>query len=238
MTPPTAHQAGPASPGQMMRALSGLSAAQHTLLAEISRHARPVTVAELADLMGLHQNSVRDSLGTLVDTGLVARTRAPSVGRGRPSWVYESVAPTQAAALSREFADVCDAVAEHLAATAPDPDGAAHDIGVRWARRMLDLVASGPEPAAGDDVTGQAAQVRLLMSSLGYQARTEGSPTRIALHQCPLRTEGTMPAPLVCQMHRGMLDEMLRTTSGGAVRCTLTPLAGADHCLVEVAAAS
>ena len=122
MTRPALDRPGPASPRSMMRALAGLSSDQHALLAEISRHARPVTVAELAEGMGLHPNSVRDSLAVLVEQGLVARTRRPVVGRGRPSWGYESVAPAQASALSREFADVCAAVAEHLAAAAPDPD--------------------------------------------------------------------------------------------------------------------
>ena len=70
----------------MMQALAGLSAAQHALLDEISRHPRPVTVADVAAAMGLHQNSVRDSLAVLVDARLVARTRLPAVGRGRPSW--------------------------------------------------------------------------------------------------------------------------------------------------------
>ena len=221
----------------MMQALAGLSAAQHALLDEISRHPRPVTVADVAAAMGLHQNSVRDSLAVLVDAQLVARTRLPAVGRGRPSWAYESVAPTQAAALSREFADVCDAVAEHLATTDPDPEGAAHDIGVRWGRRMMDLLAAGPQAPADDLVDAHAGRIRLLMSSLGYQARAD-EPTRITLHQCPLRTEGAVPVPLVCQMHRGMLDEMLQTMSGGAVVGTLTPFAGADYCMIEVGASS
>ena len=235
----TPQRPGPASPRLMMRALAGLSAAQHTLLDQISRYPRPVTVADLAAAMGLHQNSVRDSLTVLVDAGLVARTRQATAGRGRPSWAYESVAPTQAAALSREFADVCDAVAEHLASTDPDPDAAAHDIGVRWGHRMMDLLAAGPDVAPGDDlVDAHAGRIRLLMSSLGYQARADAAPARITLHQCPLRTEGAVPAPLVCQMHRGMLDEMLRALSGGAVVGTLTPLTGPDYCMIEVGAAS
>ncbi len=238
-TSTTAERPGPASPRSMLRALAGLSAAQHALLDEISRHPRPVTVADVAVAMGLHQNSVRDSLTVLVDAGLVARTRLPALGRGRPSWAYESVAPTQATALSREFADVCDAVAEHLASTDPDPDAAAHDIGARWGRRMMDLLAAGPDAAPGDElVDAHAGRIRLLMSSLGYQARADEAPTRITLHQCPLRTEGAVPAPLVCQMHRGMLDEMLRSLSGGAVVGTLTPFAGADYCMIEVGAAS
>ena len=128
------------------------------------------------------------------------------------------------------------AVAEHLASTDPDPEGAAHDIGVRWGRRMTDLLAAAPQ-APGDLVDAHAGRIRLLMSSLGYQARAD-EPTRITLHQCPLRTEGAVPAPLVCQMHRGMLDEMLQTMSGGAVVGTLTPFAGADYCMIEVGAAS
>ncbi len=233
-TRPTSDRPGPASPQSMMRALAGLSAAQHALLDEISRHTEPVTVADLADAMGLHPNSVRDSMPALVDQGLVARTRQPTVGRGRPSWAYEAVAPAQAAALTREFADVCEAVAEHLVATVDDPAAAAHDIGARWGIRMLDLMG-GPghaeEDASGVDV--HASRIRLFMSSLGYQARAE-TPVRMALHQCPLRTEGTLPHPLVCQMHRGMLDEVLGTLSGGTARADLKPFAGPDFCTIEL----
>ena len=235
----TAEPPGPASPRSMLRALAGLSAAQQTLLAEISRHSQPVTVAALAEGMGLHQNSVRDSLTALVDNGLVARTRRPTVGRGRPSWGYESVAPAQAAALSREFADVCDAVAEHLASTVPDPESAARDIGARWGRRMMDLLPeTDDDPADESLVEVEAGRIRALMSSLGYQARADERPELLTLHQCPLRTEGNVPVPLVCQMHRGMLDEMLGTLSGGRVEGTLTRLAGPDFCTIELHPAS
>ncbi len=235
---------GPAGPQAMMRALSDLSAAQHTLLREVSRHPQAVTVAALADEMGLHQNSVRESMAVLVERGLVARTRRPAVGRGRPSWAYQSVAPTRTAALSREFADVTAAVAEHLAATTPDPQAAAHDIGARWGRRMIDMVTAepaegalaGPAPAPGDRIDVHAGTIRLFMSSLGYQAVPDDDPARIDLFQCPLRTDGNVPDPLVCQMHRGMLDEVLGTVSGGRVGATLTPFAGPGYCTIRLAA--
>jgi predicted ArsR family transcriptional regulator len=149
------------------------------------------------------------------------------------------VAPTQAAALSREFADVCDAVAEHLETTVPDPETAARDIGARWGRRMMDLLPTpeADEPAGEELVEVEAGRIRLLMSSLGYQARAEERPTLLTLHQCPLRTEGNMPVPLVCQMHRGMLDEMLATLSGGRVEGKLVRLAGPDYCTVELRSA-
>jgi predicted ArsR family transcriptional regulator len=233
----TRARSGPATPQAMMRALTGLSAAQHTLLAEIARHPRPVTVAELADRMGLHPNSVREALAVLVDTGLVTRQRQPAPGRGRPSWAYQSVAPTQTAALSREFADMSAAVAEHLAASAADPAAAAHDIGARWGRRMVDMLVT-PERGAGRDPAGRvdvhAGKVRLFLSSLGYQPLADDDPARIRLYQCPLRAEGQVPSPLVCQMHRGMLDEVLATLSDDRVGALLTPFAGPSYCTVEL----
>ncbi len=230
---------GPATPQALMRALERLSPAQHTLLREVARHPDPVTVAELAEHMGLHPNSVRESMGVLLDAGLVSRGRRPAVGRGRPSWTYRSVAPAQPLALAREFADVCAAVAEHLADTVPDPEGAARDIGARWGRRMVDV--AGP-PAGRDgqpldepqriDVHG--ARLRLLLSSLGYGALSEETAGQLTLHQCPMRVEGKVPSPLVCQMHRGMLDEVLQRVSHGNVQAELTPFAGPDHCSVAL----
>lgn len=228
---------GPATPQAMMRALSGLSVAQHTLLAEIARHPRPVTIAELADRMGLHPNSVREAMAALVDTGLVTRQRQPAPGRGRPSWAYQSVAPTQVAALSREFADMSAAVAEHLAASVDDAQAAAHDIGARWGRRMADMLAT-PDTGAGGDQAGRidvhAGKVRLFLSSLGYQPLADDDAARIRLYQCPLRAEGQVPSPLVCQMHRGMLDEVLGILSDGRVGAVLTPFAGPSYCTVEL----
>lgn len=223
-----------------MRALTGLSAAQHTLLREIARHPHPVTIAELAGRMGLHQNSVRESMSGLLDAGLVTRERQPAAGRGRPSWGYQSVAPTQAAALSQVFADVCTATAEHLAANADDPAAAARDIGARWGRRTVDDLLEASDrvtDSTWDEATNidvHAGRIRLFLSSLGYQPLTDDEPTRIRLYQCPLRAEGQALSPLVCQMHRGMLDEVLSTLSNGRVGVVLTPFAGPSYCAVEL----
>lgn len=231
---------GPATPRAMMRALTGLSAAQHTLLTEVSSHATPLTITELAERMGLHPNSVRESMAVLVEQGLVARRRQPTLGRGRPSWTYESIAPTQTAALSREFADMTTAVADHLSSSVPDPRGAAHDIGARWGRRMLDtLPAAGTAQTSAEDRSRpevHASTIRLFMSSLGYQALADDEAARLTLYQCPLRAEGSVPSPLVCEMHRGMLDEVLGALSDGTVGASLTPFAGPDYCTVELAA--
>ena len=77
-------------------------------------------------------------------------------------------------------------------------------------------------------------RLRLLLSSLGYGALSDEGPGRITLHQCPLRVEGQVPSPLVCQMHRGMLDEVLERVSHGNVRAELTPFAGPDYCSVAL----
>lgn len=225
---------GPATPQAMMRALADLSPAQQALLREIARHPRPVTVAELSEWMDRHPNSVREAMAVLVETRLVTRTARPSHGRGRPSWTYQSVAPVQAETLTRELADVCAAVAEHLETGTPDPAAAARDIGARWGRRMLDLVVD-PVPGSRDQpVEVQAGRIRLFLSSLGYEALADDDPTRILLFQCPLLGDGQGPGPIVCEMHRGMLTEVVGAVSGGTIGVHLEPLAGPGHCAVEL----
>ena len=48
----------------------------------------PVTVAELTEHFGLNHNAIRQHLAKLVEAGLVAGTRLPSTGSGRPPTGY------------------------------------------------------------------------------------------------------------------------------------------------------
>ena len=93
----------------------------------------PVSVAAIADELGLHPNSVRDHLDHLLDSGHLRRVRAEVQGRGRPAWLYELAAAAQPGGSSAVVA----ALAAHLQATFPDPARQGRAAGECAAPRVL-----------------------------------------------------------------------------------------------------
>ena len=58
----------------------------------ITEAAAPISVADLAAISGVHQNTVRLHLACLVDAGLVIQESRAAHGRGRPGFVYRAAA--------------------------------------------------------------------------------------------------------------------------------------------------
>src|SRR5579875_2235077 len=82
------------------------------------RREGPLTVAELADRLGVTATAVRNRLARLVEAGLVER-RAEAAGRGRPRHVY--LASDQALRrLGQNYADLAVVLWDELMSTVAD----------------------------------------------------------------------------------------------------------------------
>ena len=73
----------------MITQLATASPAQRKVLHTLTDIGREATVVEIADRLGIHKNSVRETLVPLVEQGLVVRRTHNPEGRGRPAMYYE-----------------------------------------------------------------------------------------------------------------------------------------------------
>ena len=128
---------GPRSPAPALAAASTLNATQHRVLRELARLTTPVTVDHLSDSMALHANTVRDALGVLLEKGLAERTQQSSVGRGRPSWLYQAVVSVSLSQIVSEFGSFAEAVALQMTADSDDPTARAFQLGQIWGDQIL-----------------------------------------------------------------------------------------------------
>jgi predicted ArsR family transcriptional regulator len=157
------------------------------------------STGELAERLGLHPNGVRVHLQRMRDAGLVVR-RPVAGPRGRPrdEWtISRSARPGGAAphayqALARWLARAIPATPPRIA----EVEATGRDIG----RELASPTASAPE-AIGD-----------LMTALGFQPDIDQpSPARLScvLRNCPYRDSVRENQPVICGLHRGLMQGLL-----------------------------
>lgn len=178
----------------------------------------PVTTAAVATAAGLHENTARGHLEQLHADGYLTRERAPALGRGRPAWTWTATARGEGS----PYARLASALAHTLATTSPDPVGAARTAGLAW----------GAEIAAGQDGTGTAREsVVAAMREHGFEPSDLSD--RVVLQQCPLIEAATAHPRIVCSVHQGLVDGILRA-HGEHGRSSLLPFTAPGECTLHL----
>lgn len=233
------HRERPSTLAESLRRVADLTPAQRTALTCLAGRGEPVTAASLADEIGVQSSSVRETLDALRAAGLVTRRRMPATGRGRPSWGYIAITPTEVDAPVRMLVESLAATVGVLRATHPDPEGAAHAIGAAWAQDMMgrDVPDHEEHPAqayAELALADHMGKIALFASSMGFGASIpRDRPTSLSLRSCPFVSDGTVD-PLVCRMHLGMFERIIDLTSHDRVATTLVPWATRATCEVDL----
>lgn len=205
------------------------SPAQTTVLRALEVQPGPVTLAALCAETALHPNTVREHLEALEDEGLVRRSKARPVGRGRPAWEYAVVA-APVDPLTREYAGLAATLAVALRRHSRRPADDALAAGREWG---ASLAADAPQPGGSGPVARRQAVVALLQRLrfapvTGPQART------VQLTRCPLLDVAHAYPDVVCSIHRGMVEGALAEWGDGSTRVSLTPFAEPGACVLTL----
>lgn len=132
------------------RAREDLSPARRTTLDALLEFGGRRTVAELAEALGQHPNTVREHLDALVRAGLTERTLRHSAARGRPAALYR--ATLAATPASPEYAVLAEVLISALARAVPDRRSRAAQAlaaGRDWGRAIHDReLIDRPRPLA------------------------------------------------------------------------------------------
>jgi predicted ArsR family transcriptional regulator len=187
-----------------------------------------VEIEALARHLGRHPNTVREHLVPLLDAGLVVRHAAPSDGRGRPRWLYGAAGPAEV----DENAELAAAMAWRVAHHERDTLAATREVARHWAQRIVGRLGltRRPTPRAGRE------QVVAALDDLGYAPQPDGRFDRVPLTRCPLLQVASDVPEVVCNVHLGLIEELLDTSGADPARATLVPFASPGVCALRLLA--
>ncbi|WP_417562892.1 helix-turn-helix transcriptional regulator [Microbacterium sp.] len=162
----------------------------------------PLTIAALADRLGMHPSTVRFHLERLVADGRIEMTKDARGQRGRPAQLFGS-ANDQAEADARRYRMLAEILVDALG-DRPDPVGAATDAGRRWGRREAESIEAA-DPVAGLvdvlDRIGFGPQV-------ADDAQT-AADAQVNVCHCPFLELALERPDVVCSVHLGIMQGAL-----------------------------
>lgn len=226
----TASTDGPLGP-RLADPAAPLSASPAAILEMLRDQPEPVTQLALAEITGLHPNTVREHLESLVDRGLVARTRAEPHGRGRPAWLYHlSAARPQPA----EYVGLAVALAASIARTSTTPRIEATLAGEDWGRDLAHNRGASPTAADATPETARDHVVELL-DNLGFAPRSDpADPAEVRLTRCPLLEAAYRQPEVVCAVHLGIVRGALAAWGADPTGSDLFPFSEPGACRLVV----
>lgn len=170
----------------------------------------PTTAGRIGDELGLSAAGVRRHLDALIEAGDAQANAAAAwqqAGRGRPAKRYQLTAAGRAK-LEHAYDDLASAAMRQLREIGGD------DAVRTFARRRIDAILAGVEPADGD-VEDAAERVADALSQAGYATTTTqvGGPLRgvqICQHHCPV-SHVAEEFPELCEAEQQAMAEVLGT---------------------------
>jgi predicted ArsR family transcriptional regulator len=207
-----------------------LTRTQQAVLAVLRDQPDLVGIEAIARHLGRHPNTLRDHLAALTSAGLVVRHQAPAEGRGRPRWLYATAEHPSV----DENAELAAALAWRLAHRERDPLGAARDVSRHWAAQIVarEQLEPQPTPRAG------RAQVVEVLDRLGYAPVPDEHVDKVALTRCPLLQVANDVPEVVCNVHLGLVEQLLTVSGADPTRATLQPFARPGACALRLLAPS
>lgn len=198
----------------------------------------PVTLADVAARLGGHANTSRRQLDALVADGLLGAAPLPSPGPGRHPRGFRVTAAGREALghTGDEYRGLVGAFAAYLVGR---PEAEAREVGRVWGAAKAVPPDAGVAAQASDRDHPTRRLIEVL-DTLGFESapiETETGGSGVVLRACPLLDAAGDHPEVMCELHRGMVDGVLRRL-GAADGVTLVPFAEPAGChLIRPAAA-
>lgn len=204
---------------------------RRSLLTALREAGTPLGVGELAERLGIHANTVRFHLDTLVRTGQVERVQSAPAGPGRPPLAFR-MSPGMNPMGPRNYQLLAGVLVEQLAA-APDAPDRAVAAGRAWGRQL-------PTPAPvrrGSRRPDGVEQLVGLLGELGFEPERRSSANgsvQIALRNCPFLELVESRTHVVCPMHLGLMQGALAAAHSPVTVERLDPFVEPSLCLAHL----
>ncbi|WP_435300097.1 helix-turn-helix transcriptional regulator [Timonella sp. A28] len=118
---------------------------RRTHIIQLLRDTRePLSVTEVAEDAGVHVNTARFHLESLVDAGLAERRQQPRSTPGRPKVLYVGILPNQTHERAQGFRLLAEILTSSYSQTCEQPIQALHNMGMAWGARLAALKTVEP----------------------------------------------------------------------------------------------
>lgn len=179
-------------------------ASRGEVIAKLGVAAQPLSVAEIAELTGLHVNTARFHLDALVRDRVATRIIEERDSPGRPRILYSIRVGTSG---PRSFG----LLAEMLTGVIASLEGAVStslNVGQTWGRQLVERPVTA-QPISADQALASLHEV---LDAIGFQPEfstsTEGN-VEVRLHHCPFQEVAERHTNVVCALHLGLMQGAL-----------------------------
>ena len=187
-------------------------------------------IAEIAERIDVHANTVRFHLETLVANGQVEHLTTDRGAPGRPARRYRPV-PGMDPRGPRHYRALAEALIESLAAT-PDVRSRAIEAGRSWGRRQAPEIATTARPS--DSV---ALLMRMLDELDFAPERPLTDPRSIGLRNCPFLELARDRREVVCSLHLGLMQGAMEAWGSPVTVDRLDAFVEPDLCAAHLTSA-
>ena len=198
--------------------------------------ADPLSIAQIADELGVHPNTVRFHLDTLVEEGRVEHTEPDHKGRGRPALMFRAIRQMDRGG-TRRFRLLAEILVIGLAADS-DPSGKALAAGRAWGQRLRPLhQLSGPVDAA--ESTDHLLEMLDELDFEPERLQPDGTgDEQLGLRHCPFLELAETSTQVVCPIHLGLMQGALEAWDSPVTVDRLDPFAKPDLCVAHLKSAT
>ena len=192
----------------------------------------PMSIVAIADELGVHPNTVRFHLDSLVGDGQVEQVEPGRKGPGRPALMFQAVRQMDRGG-TRHYRLLAEILTAALAAER-DPRGKAMAAGRAWGREL----DSSPESLPTHARTAEVAIDHLVgvLDELGFapERRTSNGEQQVGLRHCPFLELAETRASVVCPIHLGLMQGALQTWAAPVTVDRLEAFVEPDLCLAHI----
>ncbi|HWU32690.1 MAG TPA: helix-turn-helix domain-containing protein [Marmoricola sp.] len=196
----------------------------------------PTGIAEIAEGLDVHVNTVRFHLNHLVKSGQVEQVSAEHRGQGRPPLLFAAVRAMDPTG-PRHYRLLAEILVSGLA-TEGDSRRHALRAGLIWGHQQAEAFKA-PENAKASRASKRATAVRGLarvLDDLDFAPeikQAKGMPV-IDLHHCPFLDLAGTRSEIVCPIHLGLMRGILESWDAPVAVQRLDPFVQPDLCTAHL----
>jgi len=209
---------------------------RRTHIIQILRDAKePLSVVQVADMVGIHANTARFHLESLVDAGLATREAEASAQPGRRRILYSGTLPNQTHERAQGYRLLAEILTSTIANKFPEVGKEMYDVGLQWGSYLTSRPA--PFETLDEDEIGHRVMDKL--DALWFAPELKDTPSpHFILHNCPFIESAKEAPDVVCRLHVGMVNGSLAELRSTMRVVELEPMIQPHTCLAWLGLAS